>query len=82
MSDPTLVIDRIRYRNDHLFQGPILHIIITTLRCNQRCRYCPYRSLCQRGVRAGAFEEAEDGWELEDDFGISLDFEQIAEIEY
>jgi hypothetical protein len=48
----------------------------------RRCRYCPYRSLCQRGVRAGAFDEAEDELEWDDDFEIALDFEQIAEIEY
>ena len=47
-----------------------------------RCRYCPYRSLCRRGVRAGAFDEAEDEPEWADDFEIPLDFEQIAEIEY
>lgn len=34
------LIERIRHRNDHLFQGPLLHILITTLRCNQKCRYC------------------------------------------
>ena len=48
----------------------------------RHCRYCPYRSLCQRGVRAGALDEVEDELELDDGFGISLDFEQIAEIEY
>ena len=48
----------------------------------RRCRYCRYRSLCQRGVRAGRFEEAEEGIEPEDTLDISLDFEQIAEIEY
>jgi hypothetical protein len=48
----------------------------------RRCRYCPYRSLCQRGTRAGAFDEAEDEAEWGDDFEIALDFEQIAEIEY
>ncbi|MFB0534151.1 MAG: PD-(D/E)XK nuclease family protein [Anaerolineae bacterium] len=48
----------------------------------RRCRYCPYRSLCRRGTRAGAFEEAEDEPEWGDDFEIALDFEQIAEIEY
>ena len=47
----------------------------------RRCRYCPYRSLCQRGVRAGALDEIEEESEL-DDFDVSLDFEQIAEIEY
>lgn len=34
------LIDRVRARNDHLYQGPLLHIIITTLRCNQQCVYC------------------------------------------
>jgi CRISPR/Cas system-associated exonuclease Cas4 (RecB family) len=48
----------------------------------QRCRYCLYRSLCQRGVRAGPFDEAGSEPEEGDDFGISLDFEQIAEIKY
>ena len=48
----------------------------------RRCRYCPYRSLCQRGVRAGPLDEAEIEPEEDSDFGIALDFEQIAEIEY
>lgn len=48
----------------------------------RRCRYCAYRSLCQRGIRAATFDAAEDEPELEDDSDISLDFEQIAEIEY
>jgi CRISPR/Cas system-associated exonuclease Cas4 (RecB family) len=48
----------------------------------RRCRYCRYRSLCRRGVGAGPFEEVEDVGEWDDDFDISLDFEQIAEVEY
>ena len=48
----------------------------------RRCRYCPYRSLCRRGTRAGPFDEAEDEPEWDDDVEIALDFEQIAEIEY
>lgn len=48
----------------------------------ERCRYCLYRSLCQRGVRAGPFDEAEDESEWDGDFEIALDLEQIAEIEY
>jgi len=48
----------------------------------RRCRYCPYRSLCQRGVRAGSFDEMEDELGWADDFEVVLDFEQIAEIEY
>ena len=48
----------------------------------RRCGYCPYRSLCQRGIRAGAFDKAGEESEIRDDFDISLDLEQIAEIEY
>ena len=46
----------------------------------RRCRYCVYRSLCQRGVAAGPLDEAEEGPELREDFDV--DFEQIAEVEY
>ena len=48
----------------------------------RRCRYCPYRSLCQRGVRAGTFDEAEDDMTPEDLSQLDFDFEQIAEIEF
>lgn len=48
----------------------------------RRCNYCAYRSLCQRGVGAGAFDEMEDEAELSDGFDLVIDFEQIAEIEY
>ena len=48
----------------------------------RHCKYCRYRSLCQRGVRAGALDEIEDELELDEGLSISLDFEQIAEIEY
>jgi His-Xaa-Ser system radical SAM maturase HxsB len=34
------LVQRIRQRSEHLFQGPILHILIATLRCNMACRYC------------------------------------------
>lgn len=32
--------DRVRRKKRYLGMGPHLHIIITTLRCNQDCRYC------------------------------------------
>ena len=48
----------------------------------RRCNYCPYRSLCQRGVRAGPLDEIEETPKPDDDFDIAIDFEQIAEIEY
>ncbi|MEJ2108260.1 MAG: PD-(D/E)XK nuclease family protein [Acidiferrobacteraceae bacterium] len=56
----------------------------------QRCKFCPYRSLCERGVRAGtldevldaAFDEIESEADAGDAFGVDIDFEQIAEVEY
>jgi CRISPR/Cas system-associated exonuclease Cas4 (RecB family) len=47
----------------------------------RRCRFCRYRSLCQRGVAAGPLDGVDDDLEL-DDFDFDLDFEQVAEIEY
>lgn len=51
---------------------------------DMRCRFCVYRSLCDRGVRAGVVGEAEEGYDVDDgDFAdFSIDFEQIAEIEF
>jgi len=48
----------------------------------KHCGFCPYRSLCQRGVKAGDVGEAMEDWDVEEGFEISLDFDQIAEIEY
>lgn len=45
-----------------------------------RCRFCVYRSLCDRGVQAGAFNEMEVEPELAD--LLELDFEQITEVAY
>ncbi|MFH1183978.1 MAG: PD-(D/E)XK nuclease family protein [Chloroflexota bacterium] len=44
-----------------------------------RCRFCVYRSLCDRGGEAGAWQEAEAGASESTEF--ELDFEQIGEIE-
>jgi CRISPR/Cas system-associated exonuclease Cas4 (RecB family) len=48
----------------------------------RHCRFCRYRSLCQRGVTAGPFDEAEEDLEPGDDLDFDLDFDQIAEIVY
>ncbi len=32
--------DRIRRKRSYLGKGPHLHVVVTTLRCNQSCRYC------------------------------------------
>ena len=45
-----------------------------------KCLYCPYRSYCERGVRAGEAEQAEAEMEAEELFNVN--FEQIGEIEF
>jgi CRISPR/Cas system-associated exonuclease Cas4 (RecB family) len=47
----------------------------------RRCKFCAYRSFCNRGEVAGLFEDIE-GFEDQELDGFRLDFEQIAEIEY
>ena len=51
----------------------------------KRCRYCVYRSLCNRGTTAGSLEEDLDIFQAEkissDDLA-GFDFDQIAEIEF
>ncbi len=46
----------------------------------RRCAYCAYRSLCERGVRAGDLDQIEA--DLGEELPVELDFEQIAEIEF
>jgi RecB family exonuclease len=52
----------------------------------RRCRFCPYRSLCNRGIEAGLLTEegVEDAEEPEPEFDWDrgVDFEQIAEIAF
>ena len=45
-----------------------------------KCSYCPYRSYCDRGARAGDMDQAEVEMEAEELFDIN--FEQIGEIEF
>ena len=46
----------------------------------ERCEYCTYRSLCERGVKAGPLDRMADV-SLQD-LEFALDFDQIAEIEF
>jgi CRISPR/Cas system-associated exonuclease Cas4 (RecB family) len=45
-----------------------------------KCSYCPYRSYCNRGVRAGEGDQAEA--EMEADELFDVNFEQIGEIAF
>lgn len=47
----------------------------------RRCRFCPYRSLCDRGQKAGDFEAMEEA-EPERVGAFDLDFDQVAEVEF
>lgn len=38
--NPDLAVQKYRSRHEYLFHGPTLHIIVGTLRCNNRCVYC------------------------------------------
>lgn len=42
----------------------------------KKCSYCPYRSYCNRGTTAGAFDE------LETELALDLSLDQIQEIEF
>jgi hypothetical protein len=50
----------------------------------RRCNYCPYRSLCDRGVGAADFTETEEELAQPETPGtdFDIDFEQIAEIAF
>jgi hypothetical protein len=48
----------------------------------KRCTYCVYRSLCDRGARAGVQEGLDAGFDQEGILDVDIDFEQIAEIEF
>jgi hypothetical protein len=49
----------------------------------RQCRFCVYRSLCDRGVEAGRWDEQADAPGVEGEpADFSLDFDQIAEIEF
>jgi hypothetical protein len=48
------------------------------------CKYCVYRSLCNRGVQAGALggEDGEPDWEPDGPDRLDFDLEQINEISF
>ena len=51
-----------------------------------RCRFCPYRSLCGRGVEAGDMHAEDDAGLIEEatsaDWAVDFDFEQVAEVAF
>jgi CRISPR/Cas system-associated exonuclease Cas4 (RecB family) len=47
----------------------------------QRCSFCTYRSLCNRGIKPGDLQQLEDWQEPSSAEDVSLNFDQIGEIE-
>ena len=47
-----------------------------------KCKFCTYRSLCDRGIAAGLFDLLEIDQESGGVEDFDLDFDQIAEIEF
>ncbi len=39
-ADLSYVIEKYKSKNDFVFGGPSLHIVVVTLRCNHKCVYC------------------------------------------
>lgn len=75
------------YDEDHLFLIKLIEEIkeldespARMTENERRCRFCGYRSLCNRGIEAGFVEEL-DYDDYQDEFDFELDLEQIAEIE-
>jgi len=75
------------YQQDELYLSELIETIqrlgegdFSLTLDEQRCIYCVYRSLCERGARAGDMADADGDF----DGGLSLDvnFEQIEEIEF
>jgi hypothetical protein len=78
-----------QYQTDETYLQSLLE---TLLRLNesefvktndeQLCKFCIYRSLCNRGIAAGLLSESEKTSSLVDDDSFEIDFDQIDEIAF
>jgi CRISPR/Cas system-associated exonuclease Cas4 (RecB family) len=87
-------VERFNYNEkSYLEDGRVLSDLITTISLKtepvfpltpdiKRCLYCTYRSLCNRGVTAGDLQHLEQEAETDKGEEISIDFDQIGEIEF
>lgn len=82
------VYDQSRYNEDKRF----LTNLVTTISQKddpvfpltpdvKRCLFCTYRSLCNRGVQAGDLQHLEEWTEPQSPDEVTIDFDQIGEIE-
>jgi len=83
-----IAYSRAQFDQDKIFMLGLIHQINNTppghffMTQNEKiCTYCVYRSLCNRGVGAGTWNEMQEiGDETSTD--VAINFEQIAEIEF
>ena len=75
------------FKEDGEYLGGLIKEVVSLKEIDQfpltinenHCRYCVYRSLCDRGETAGDFNNMDDLLEVDD---LDIDFDQIAEIEF
>jgi hypothetical protein len=85
----SLAYNQVQFEADQAFLADLIHQILEKApeefeKTNDinACRYCVYRSHCDRGVEAGSLSEFED-FDLEpDDFELEIDFDAIPEIKF
>jgi CRISPR/Cas system-associated exonuclease Cas4 (RecB family) len=81
--------DRKQYNADHAYLTKLVEEIFNLNEAGfaltpdkVRCRFCVYRSLCDRGVKAGALDEIGDIFDPESNSEAEINFDQIVEIEF
>jgi len=81
--------DRKQFNTDHAFLTKLVQEISNLNEAGfaltpdaVRCRFCVYRSLCDRGVKAGELDEIGDIFDPETTSEVEIDFDQIDEIEF
>jgi hypothetical protein len=78
-----------QYQADHIYLEALADTIlritedefILTL-IEHRCKYCTYRSLCDRGISAGQLAEYQANLETGEDDYFEIDFTQIDEVSF
>ncbi len=91
-ADPEVIeYNDTRYHSDHSHLEGLVEEILWNAQDDtfqmtkdiQQCKFCPYRSFCERGIEAGDLAEMEAAQELSIDESIlNLDLEQIGEIAF
>ncbi len=81
--------DQTRYREDGRFLANLIstidnktELIYPLTPDVQRCLFCTYRSLCNRGLKPGELQHLDEWLEPELTDEVRIDFDQIGEIEF